>query len=243
MSGNFHTHTTFCDGKDTPEEMVLHALRLGCTELGFSEHSHVPFDAEGGMAAEIKPLYQAEIHRLQVKYGDKIRIYLGVEQDLYSPTSTDGYEYIIGSVHYLYKDGMYLPVDLSRDSFMQTVQDHFGGDYYALCEEYYTTLAQVYEKTHCNIVGHFDLVTKYNEGNSLFDTAHPRYRAAAIKALDVLCAAPVTFEVNFGAIARGYRTQPYPENWIQDILRKRNIPMISTSDCHDKNFLLLGLDT
>ena len=41
---NYHTHTCFCDGKDTPEEMVLEAIRLGCKALGFSGHSHTPFD-------------------------------------------------------------------------------------------------------------------------------------------------------------------------------------------------------
>lgn len=240
MSGNLHTHTTFCDGKDTPEEMVLQALALGCDTLGFSEHSYVPFDAEGGMAADAKSVYQAEIRHLQKKYAGKLRILLGVEQDFYSPESTEGYEYIIGSVHYIYKDGIYLPVDLSRESFMQAVQEHYAGDYYALCEDYYDTVAGVYEKTRCNIVGHFDLVTKFNEGNCLFDTANPRYRAAAQRALDALCAAPVTFEINYGAIARGYRTVPYPENWIQATLLERNAPMIVTSDCHDKNFLMLG---
>lgn len=241
MRGNVHTHTTFCDGKNTPEEMVLAALDLGCEVLGFSEHSHVPFDAEGGMAADAKPLYQGEIKRLQEKYKDRIRILLGVEQDYYSPDTTEGYEYVIGSVHYIYKDGVYLPVDLSRESFVRAVQEHYGGDFYALCEDYFAAVAGIYEKTHCNIVGHFDLVTKFNEGNCLFDTAHPRYRAAAAMALDALCQKPVTFEINYGAIARGYRTVPYPESWIQKVLRERNIPMLPTSDCHDKNFLLLGI--
>ena len=36
---NLHTHTVFSDGKNTPEEMVLGAVRAGCTSLGFSEHS------------------------------------------------------------------------------------------------------------------------------------------------------------------------------------------------------------
>ena len=39
---NYHTHTVYCDGRDTPEELVLEALRLGCPELGFSEHSWLP---------------------------------------------------------------------------------------------------------------------------------------------------------------------------------------------------------
>ena len=41
---NYHTHTAFCDGRDEPEAIVREAIRLGCPELGFSGHSHVPFD-------------------------------------------------------------------------------------------------------------------------------------------------------------------------------------------------------
>ena len=26
---NYHTHTTYCDGKDSPEELVREAVRLG----------------------------------------------------------------------------------------------------------------------------------------------------------------------------------------------------------------------
>ena len=36
---SFHTHTTFCDGKNTPEEMVVAAIEKGFVALGFSTHS------------------------------------------------------------------------------------------------------------------------------------------------------------------------------------------------------------
>ena len=36
---NYHTHTTFCDGKSTPEEIVLEAIRLGMDTIGFSGHA------------------------------------------------------------------------------------------------------------------------------------------------------------------------------------------------------------
>ena len=36
---NYHTHTKYCDGKNTPDEMVQRAIELGFTHLGFSEHS------------------------------------------------------------------------------------------------------------------------------------------------------------------------------------------------------------
>ena len=38
---NFHTHTTFCDGSHSAEEMVLSAIEKGFTALGFSGHSQV----------------------------------------------------------------------------------------------------------------------------------------------------------------------------------------------------------
>ena len=38
---NAHTHTTFCDGKNTAEEMVQAALDNGFVSLGFSGHSFI----------------------------------------------------------------------------------------------------------------------------------------------------------------------------------------------------------
>ena len=36
---DFHTHTTFCDGKSTPREMVEAAYRMGMTDFGVSGHA------------------------------------------------------------------------------------------------------------------------------------------------------------------------------------------------------------
>ena len=41
---NFHTHTTFCDGKNTAEEVVLSAIEKGFSAIGFSGHGYTPFD-------------------------------------------------------------------------------------------------------------------------------------------------------------------------------------------------------
>ena len=114
IPSNYHTHTCFCDGKNTPEEMVLEAIRLGCPELGFSGHSYTAFDPEPSMSPEETQAYISAVRQLQKKYAAQIKIRLGIEQDYYSETSTQGYDYVIGSVHFLKKDGMYLPVDHSK---------------------------------------------------------------------------------------------------------------------------------
>ena len=244
MSGlsNYHTHTSYCDGKDSPEELVLEAIRLGCPELGFSGHSYADFD-DCCMTREGTEAYIREIHALQEVYRDRIRIRLGIEQDFYSPMSTEPYEYAIGSVHYLLVGGKYYAVDESRESQMALVRDGYGGDYYAFAEDYFETVSQVYEKTGCGIVGHFDLLTKFNEGDCLFDTGHPRYRRAALSALSRLCRAPVAFEINTGAMARGYRTAPYPAPFLLEAIQDSGAPLILSSDCHDKRYLLYGLET
>ena len=56
---NFHTHSTFCDGKDTLWELVEEAVRLGCPAIGFSGHSFfVLKDGTFGMTYEKAEAYR-----------------------------------------------------------------------------------------------------------------------------------------------------------------------------------------
>ena len=99
---NYHTHTTYCDGADTPEELVLEAIRLGCPEIGFSGHSHLT-EHEGSMTVQGTLDYCAEIRRLQKQYADRITVRLGIEQDIYSVIDRSLYDYVIGAVHWIEK--------------------------------------------------------------------------------------------------------------------------------------------
>ena len=44
INRDFHIHTTFSDGKYSPEEMVEYAVSIGMTHMGFSDHSYTSFD-------------------------------------------------------------------------------------------------------------------------------------------------------------------------------------------------------
>lgn len=238
---SYHTHTTFCDGRNTPEEMVQEALRLGCPAIGFSGHSYTPFDESYCMSREGTKEYKACVRSLQRRYAGQIRILLGVEQDFYSEEPTNDYDYVIGSVHYVKKGRAYLPVDESAEKQVEIVNRYYGGDFYEFAEDYYKNVAGLCRKTKCNLIGHFDLITKFNERGILFDTENPRYRAAAERALQELMMHPAAFEINTGAIARGYRTEPYPEKRIIGLLLDRGIRVVKTSDAHSKEHLLYGL--
>lgn len=240
---NYHSHTTFCDGADTPETMLLSAIEHGCPEFGFSGHSYLPFDPGWTMSPETAANYRSCISSLKEKYKDKISVRLGVEQDYCSdPGELPLYEYVIGAVHCVFKDGVYISVDASADSQKAGIDNCYGGDPYAFVEDYYKMVGGIYEKTHCTIVAHFDLVTKFMEQRQLFSTAERRYVRAADEALDRLLETPAAFEVNTGAMSRGYRSSPYPDDRILDRLGQAHAKVILSADAHSRDAVVYKFD-
>lgn len=238
---DFHNHTAFCDGHADPETMVTTALERGITRLGLLIHSYTAFDEKIVPAGQEQPFQQA-IAALKDKYRGQIELYCGVEQDYYSQTSTDGFDYVIGSVHYLHCRDEYLPVDESRERTQTIVQDYYGGDWYRYAEAYFRTVADVAEKTKPDIIGHFDLVAKFNGEGDLFDESHPRYVAAWQAAAERLLTYHLPFEINVGGILRAGRHEPYPTLAIQRYLASRGARVLLSGDCHTAAALGVGFE-
>ncbi len=239
---DFHVHTSFCDGKCTPEELVREALEKGLQRLGFSGHSFTPFDPGYCMSEEGAEAYRAEIGRLKEIYGDRIRLYCGVEQDLDSELPRKPYDYMIGSVHYLRQGDAYLPVDLSAERILQDTRQYFGGDVYRYVREYYRRVAEVVRRTGCGIVGHFDLVEKFNENGALFDNSDPRCRLPMLEALDAVLETDAVIEINTGAMARGLRRCPYPSAFLLRRIAEKRGRVMMNSDCHRPNGLAYAFE-
>ena len=237
ISRDLHIHTTYSDGKNTPEEVVLSAIEKGLKVIGFSDHSPTFFDSGYCMKREKLGSYKEEIFALKEKYKDKIEILCGIEQDIFSDFLPEGLDYIIGSVHYIKVNEKYIPVDNTARHLKDAAEEFFGGDIYALAEEYYRLVGEVADKTKANIIGHFDLITKFCEKENLFDQKHPRYIEAWKKAVDKLLVKNIPFEINTGAISRGYRTTPYPASDILDYIRANGGKFILSSDSHKADTL------
>lgn len=237
---NLHTHTLYCDGHNSPEEMVLAAIERGIKVLGFSGHSYLP-DCDWCMSPEGIVAYREEIGRLKEKYRGKITILCGIEQDYYSEPAGDGYDFIIGSVHRIYADdGAYCKLDDGIEIVQNDIQTHFDGDVFRWTRRYFETVAKVPEKTGCTIIGHFDLVQKYNQDKRLFDDAEPRYRKPLLDALDRLLEQNVIFELNTGAMARGERKEPYPSAYALRWIAQKQRSVLLSSDAHYAEKLLYG---
>ena len=229
---DFHTHTYYCDGKASPEEMLLSAIEKGFRSYGFSSHSYAPYDKPYCLEGENEEKYRADAAMLKEKYKDVIKVYCGVEQDMFAPLQSKPFDYRIGSVHYIIVNGEYFTIDWGKERQKHIADEHFGGDYLSLAEAYFETVAGVYRMTGCDIIGHFDIISKYNEGHKLFDETDPRYVRAWKAAADELLKEDVYFEINVGAVCRGYRTWPYPSLDIMRYLRDNGGRFILSSDAH-----------
>ena len=235
-----HCHTTLCDGKNTPAEMAAAALAAGCGAIGFSGHAPLSGGDDWCIPAVSVPRYRQAVLDLREQYRGQMDVFLGLEQDYFSPPAGPDWDYLIGSVHCVVKDGMVLTVDESEEAFLQAVRESYGGDFYAFARDYFRLEAEVAQVTGCDIVGHFDLFTKFNEGDRLFDTADSRYTGPALEALDALLERDVIFEINTGAMSRGYRTTPYPAPVFLRHIREKGGRVAITSDSHSRDSLLFG---
>lgn len=238
---NAHTHTVFCDGKDTVEEMVQAALARGFVSIGFSIHGWTPYDCDW-LAPDMEAPYKEEVRRIAEKYADRIDVLCGVERDALHSREYSGYEYSIDSTHVILKDGEYLRIDHSEALFLDNVRSHFGGDFYAYCRAYYDREAEVCRNSQATFIGHIDVVSKYNEGNRYFDESDPRYLKPALEAAEIAVRRRRPIEMNTGAIGRGYRTTPYPHPTILRRIRELGGEILINSDAHAAETIDTGFD-
>ena len=234
---DLHVHTTYCDGKNTPEEMVLSAIGKNMECIGFSAHSYTFFDESYCIKKDKISDYITEINSLKDKYKEKIRILCGIEQDFYSDMPTSEFDYVIGSVHYIKIGNQYFSIDEHKEDFIKIAENYFDGDYYALAKAYFKSVADMAKSFKPDIIGHFDLITKFNNGFNLFDETDGNYQRVKKEAVDKILNLNIPFEINVGAISRGYKLTPYPDIDTISYIAKNGGKLIFSGDVHTKDNL------
>ena len=235
---NLHIHTTYADGKDTPEEIVLAAIEKGFDSIGFSEHTYTEFsDYPYQMTVEDMYRYKSEVLMLREKYKDKIEIFCGLEYDLYSEVPTDNFDYLIGSVHYLELNGKKLGFDRGVKEVSDFVQNNFNGNGLKFAKTYFETLKLLPSIHKFDILCHFDALIKTNDTLHFVDTASKEYLNYGYEAIHSLKGKIPLFEINSGAIARGYNKTPYPQMEFLKEFKACGFGAVITSDCHNKNYI------
>lgn len=248
---NAHTHTTFCDGKTSIREMIAHAEETGFVSLGFSGHAAQGFDWDYSMNADRQKAYFQLLRAIQTEdVPSRPKIWAGLELDALADETLrqEAYrqaDYIIGSVHYLPREGEATPVavDGPAERLGRYVDTVLHGDGLELARQYYAIVAQSLLRDKPAIIGHFDLVRKHAAALRLFDETDPRYRRIALNALEQAFPCGAVLEVNTGGMARGYLSTPYPTMDLLCAWREMGGHITLTSDCHDARYLDYAFDT
>lgn len=230
---NLHTHTVFSDGIHTPRENVEAAVSKGMLSIGFSDHSYTACDESYCMMLHDYEKYITELSALRAEFRNTLPIYIGVEQDYCSERGDYGFDYTIGSVHYVKSKGRYYAIDHMAEIQQECIRDGFGGSAMDMVRSYYDAVVDHAYLTRPDIIGHFDVITKFG----IVPEESDEYMRVATDALRETVKYCKVFEVNTGAISRGYRKMPYPAQPLLCELHKLGAEITITSDSHNREYL------
>jgi histidinol-phosphatase (PHP family) len=180
MLADYHIHTCYSDDSEYPmEDVVKDAISLGLDEICFTDHVDYgvkrDWDDPRGMLYRLGgsgepehmalanvdyPRYAAEIDALKEKYKDQITLKMGMEFGMQSHTipqyeklySAWPFDFIILSVHQV-EDREFWTQDFQRGR----TQEEYNLRYY---EE---MLALVQRYHNYSVLGHMDLITRYDK--------------------------------------------------------------------------------
>lgn len=235
INSNLHTHSTYSDGKNSVEEIILKAISLNFESIGFSEHAECKYDIG---CPELKLNKQIEYFKLldlmQEKYPN-IKIYKGLELEYLYPKYKGDLDYSIGSIHNFLIDGKIYNIDYKVELLKELIEVVGGEKNFIL--KYYEYLLNFAKTNNFDIIAHIDLYTKFNEIEPLFNTKSSWYIDTLKNVIEELNKLDKLIEINTGAIARGYRKEPYPELNIIKILKELDSKIIVGSDSHSLNTL------
>lgn len=255
MKANVHTHTDFCDGKDSPAEMARAAAAKGFTTLGFSAHCAYPFSSDWHIHIEDIPRYRAAIKALQAEYAGKMKIFCGFEADYIEgalhPDRTVlaafAPDFIIGSVHYVPSDkktpSPLLTVDDTAEKVAQWLSVCFDDDGARAVKAYFKAVRSMVRESDFDVVGHADLVKKRNKTLSFFDEKAGWYKTEIKKTAEAIARTGKIVEINTGGIARGATDETYPSAEMLYHLRKNGAEITINSDAHTADTLDTAFDT
>ena len=260
---NFHTHTNFCDGQNTAEEMILSAIEKGFDALGFSSHCihpldpdfYSPFDSNWHIPFDKVSAYAEEIRSLQKKYENQIKIFLGFEADYFSSASTGSAipdkkayaqfkpDFLIGSVHFVDTPLGFYTVDHKTTEVLKNLKHFYStgngkidGEK-AVCD-YFAAQREMLKKGQFEIWGHPDLIRKRNGELCFFDENDSWYKEELEATAKEAAKAGVIAEINTGAIYRKSMDDCYPSAFFLELLHSKGVPVCIDSDAHTTD----GLD-
>lgn len=244
MWSNFHTHSSFCDGKGELSDYVQEAKKLKMLSLGFSSHAPVPFPTKWCMKSERLTEYLEAIRNLKVQNHD-LDIYTGLEVDFIPGVTSPNVfksklDYTIGSVHFveILPDGTGWEIDGTHTSFLEGFEKIFHNSIEDTIVRYLELTREMILTACPTIVGHMDKIKIQNIEGKFFSEDDSWYQEEIRKTIDVIESSGALVEVNTRGIYQKKSATTYPSPWILEILNQKNIPVTINSDAHHPSNIL-----
>lgn len=244
---NFHSHTQFCDGRDTMDTFARAAVEAGLTHYGFTPHSPIPIGSPCNMTKDDVPVYLAEVARIRREYGpteflagmeiDYLGYHWGPHTDYFQSLPLD---YRIGSVHFIpTRSGeRYVDIDGRYESFRRKMTEYFNDDLRYVVETFYAQSIAMVRAGGFDVLGHLDKIGHNASMHQPHVEDEPWYQDAARELLREVIASGVTVEVNTKAYEQAGRIFP-SEHLLSQLLRA-GVPVIVNSDAHYADRILAG---
>lgn len=245
---NFHSHSTFSDGKDSLRDCAEAAIKNKLEAYGFSDHAPVPFENWWSLPEENLQTYLDEIKTLKSEFADRIELFSGLEIDYIpgSPFASRAFveslklDYSIGAIHFVdaFETGEAWNIDESDELFRRGVEEIFNGDARKCIERYYDLVEEMILELKPDIVAHLDKIKMFNTDGAFFSEKDQWYKDRVISILDLLAEKNIVMEFNTRGFYKKTVRKFYPGPWIVCEAYSRGVPIMINSDCHNSEEMI-----
>lgn len=227
LPADYHMHTPLCrHATGEPAEYAKHAMAIGLTEIGFSDHSPMRQDDFDNWRMNLDQLDEyVETVRKAQKDFPKLTIRLALEVD-YLPgheewirelAARHPWDYFIGSVHYV--------SDLWDIDNPAKLSEWNGRNAFEVWSAYFDRLTMATESGLFEIIGHADLPKKF--GHRPTRDCTPLYEKFLAAAKKADCA----LDINTAGLRKDCR-EIYPSRQILQLAFQKSVPITFGSDAH-----------
>lgn len=246
MKCNYHTHTTYCDGKEEMIRFIQKGIDLSFDHLGFSSHAPLKKENNFSIKEERIPDYIEEIGVLQKQFP-QIKLWKGLECD-FIPYETKPFQFfknthqldlIIGGVH-LVSTGYDRPLWFIDGSKQQIYDDglknYFHNDIKKAVTAFWEQTFEMIETQKFDIIAHLDKIKMHNQ-DRFFTEKESWYLDLAEKAVQLIYNHNIIVEINSRGLYKQRCKDFYPSDFILNLISKKGIPMVISSDAHKSDEL------
>jgi histidinol-phosphatase (PHP family) len=246
-SGQFSRHAA-----GSLEEVVESAIRAGFSTYGLSEHAPryrvedlFPDEADLDVddLARIFEDYVDTALALRDRHADRIELLVGFETEVLPPQGWaeqmrqlrrrhPEFDYMVGSVHHVGAAS----IDMTPELTAKTAEEVGGRE--ALERLYFEGVSEMAEQLRPEIVGHFDLIRKFDGPEASFG---PETWKQIERALEVVRTVGAILDVNAAPVRR--KMGPvYPLPPLLERACEMQIPVTLGDDSHGPTQVGVGLD-